>query len=217
MWCIPKLTAEFLERMYDILDLYEMPYDAKLPVVCLDEKCVELRADVRKPLRKKGCTYTDHEYQRQGTANVFVMTEPKGGRHYGQVTSRRTRHDFARALKFLAGQYPDAITIHLVMDNLSTHTLKALTDAFGQTEGRRLWARFTVHYTPKHASWLNQAEITIGILNRTALTGRIPDVETLTQRVVPFFRNRRKARWTISWGFTSKRAREWVKTFLDEH
>jgi transposase len=217
MWCIPKLTDEFLERMYDVLTLYERSYDPKLPVVCLDEKCVELRGDIRKPLRKKGGLYRDHEYQRQGTANVFVMTEPKGGRHYGRVTKRRTNADFAQAMKFLAERYPDAVTIHLVMDNLSTHTERALIHRFGEKIGRRLWARFTVHYTPKHASWLNQAEIMIGALSRTALGGRIPDIDALRRRVTPFFRNRRRDAWTISWGFTCKNAKAWVRTFLDEH
>jgi transposase len=196
MWCIPKLDTKFLERMFDILAVYEQPYDPLLPVVCLDEKCVELRDDVRKPLRRKGRTYRDHEYQRQGTANVFVMTEPKGGRHYGRVTKRRASSDFAHALKFLAARYPNAVTIHLVMDNLSTHTEIALIKSFGDTVGRRLWARFTIHYTPVHASWLNQAEIAIGILTRTALGGRIPDLDTLRKRVTPFFRNRRNQRWT---------------------
>ena len=203
--------------MYAIVRLYERPYDPKLPVVCLDEKCVELRGDVRKPLRRKGRTYRDHEYQRQGTANVFVMTEPKGGRHYGRVTKRRTKADFASAMTFLAARYPDAITIHLVMDNLSTHTETALMDTLGEQDGRHLWARFTIHYTPTHASWLNQAEITIGALNRTALGGRLPDINALRQRVTPFFRNRRRSGWTISWGFTCKRAKLWVRTFLDEH
>lgn len=203
--------------MYTVLRLYERRYDPQRPVVCLDEKCVELRGDVRKPLRKKGCVYRDHEYSRQGTANVFVMTEPKGGRHYGRVTKRRTKADFADAMKFLAARYPDTITIHVVMDNLNTHTEKALIERFGEQRGRRLWGRFTVHYTPKHASWLNQAEIMIGALNRTALGGRIPDIASLRRRVTPFFRNRRRDGWTISWGFTCEKARAWVKTLLDEH
>ena len=203
--------------MFEILDLYERSYDPLLPVVCLDEKCVELRGDVRKPLRRKGCTYRDHEYQRQGTANVFVMTEPKGGRHYGRVTKRRTSADFAKTLRFVADRYPNAITIHLVMDNLSTHTETALIKSLGETEGRRLWARFTVLHTPVHASWLNQAEIAIGVLARTALGGRIPDLETLRKRVTPLFRNLRKQRWTISWGFTRQKAKKWVATILDKH
>lgn len=203
--------------MFALLQLYERTYDPLLPVVCLDEKCVELRDDVRKPLRRKGQTYRDHEYQRQGTANVFVMTEPKGGRHFGRVSKRRTSLDFAQALRFLAARYPNATTIHLVMDNLSTHSENALIKSLGERKGRHLWARFTVHFTPTHASWLNQAEIAIGALTRTALGGRIPDIHDLRGRVTPFFRNRRREEWTISWGFTCKKAKEWVKSFLDEH
>lgn len=217
MWCIPTITPQFLERMFELLELYEQEYDPKLPVVCMDEKCVELRGDVRKPLRTKGCTYRDHEYQRQGTANVFVMTEPKGGKHYGRVTKRRTSRDFAGALKFLAARYPEATTIHLVMDNLSTHTENALITTLGRQEGRRLWARFTPHYTPPHASWLNQAEITIGVLTRAALKGRIPDIDALRKRVIPFFNCRRKQGWTISWGFTCKKAKGWLNSFWREH
>ena len=214
---MPTITPEFLGKMYKILELYERPLDPRFPVVCLDEKCVELRSNKKVPKLSKSGTRIDYEYKRNGTANVFVMTEPKGGRHYGRVTKRRTRHDFAKALQFLAKQYPTAVSIHLVMDNLNTHSEKSLIDAFGKRKGKRLWARFTVHYTPKHASWLNQAEIAICALSRTALQGRIPDITALRRRVTPFFRQRRRTGWTISWGFTCRKARQWVRTFLGQH
>jgi len=219
MWCVPSLNDEFIERMNDVLDLYERDYDPRLPVVCLDEKSVELH-DEKHPSRRnhKGIVHRDHEYVRRGTANIFVMTEPKGGRHFGRVTSRRRRREFAEALRFLSRKYVDAVTIHLVMDNLNTHNEKSLTEAYGATEGRRLWARFTPHYTPKHASWLNQAEIAIQVMSRCALGNeRIGSLKALRDRVTPFWAQRRKERWTIDWRFDQKKAREWVKSFSNQH
>lgn len=219
MWCVPTLDDEYIERMNEVLDVYERDYDRKLPVVCLDEKSMELHED-KYPVQRdrKGIVLRDHEYIRRGTANVFVMSEPKGGRHYGRVTRRRKRSDFAQALKFLSCKYKDAITIHLVMDNLNTHNEKSLIETFGETEGRRLWARFTPHYTPKHASWLNQAEIAIQVMTRCALgKQRIASIQTLREQVTGFWAQRRRERWTISWGFTRADADKWFKTFSNQH
>ncbi len=218
MWCIPTLDEEFIERMTDLLNLYAEPYHPQLPVVCLDEKCVELHDETRTVrVTRRGKRLRDYEYKRGGTANVFVITEPKGGRHYGRVTKHRTRRDFAYALKFLAARYPEAITIHLVMDNLNTHTERSLIHTFGRHDGRALWARFTPHYTPKHGSWLDQAEIVISVYARCALGNRrIPDIETLRRITTHFFANRRRQRWMIDWRFTAKDAAEWVKTFRTE-
>ena len=220
MWCVPSIDAEYKERLYDLVDIYNAPYDEKLPVVCLDEKSVELRSDKRPSQR---CATTaalkrDSEYLRHGTANIFVMSEPKGGLHYARVTKRRTRKDFAECVRWLAARYPDAITIHLVMDNLNTHSEKSLIKRYGPEEGRRIWARFTPHYTPKHASWLNQAEISIGVMSRCCLgKDRISDIKTLKARIAPFWKRRRQERWKINWGFTRKRAAQWIKTFGSEH
>lgn len=204
--------------MTQVLDLYERPYDPLLPVVCFDEKCVDLHGETRKPLLKKGCKLVDYEYIRHGTANIFMMTEPKGGKHLARVTDRRTREDFATCLKWLEGQYKDAITIHLVMDNLNTHNEKSLTQTFGETEGRRLWARFTPHYTPKHASWLNQAEIAIGVMARCCIGNqRIVTSKTLEKAVTTFWKQRSKERWKIDWKFTTKMANRWIRTFCSEH
>lgn len=218
MWCVPTLDATYQARMLDVLSLYEHDYDPALPVICLDEKSVELHDERHAPIRSRSGTRRDHEYIRKGTANIFMITEPKGGNHYVRLSSHRKRKDFANALKWIAQRYSKAITIHLVMDNLNTHNEKSLIDTFGLIEGRRLWARFTVHYTPVHASWLNQAEIAIGIMQRCCLGGdRLPSKKKLSERVIPFWSKRRKQRWKIDWRFTTKKAKLWIKTFESEH
>ena len=219
MWCIPELDDEFVERMEELLNLFGEPYDARLPVVCLDEKSVELHEETRTVrVTRHGRRLRDYEYKRGGTANVFVMTEPRGGRHYCRVTKRRTRRDFALTLKYLAARYPNAITIHLVMDNLNTHNEKSLIETFGRREGRALWARFTPHYTPKHGSWLNPAEIAISVYARSVLRGqRIPTIAALRADTTAFFQRRRREAWKIDWRFTAADSRKWVKTFRTEH
>ena len=214
MWCVPTLDDEYITRMNDVLTLYEREYDPKIPVVCLDEKSVELHAEKYAPIVSRSAIRRDHEYIRKGTANTFVMTEPKGGRHYARVTKRRTRKDFAHCLKWLAARYKDAVVIDLVMDNLNTHNEKSLTDTFGDEQGRRLWARFRVHYTPKHASWLNQAEIAIGAMTCCALgKRRIESIELLRDVVRDFWKARRDESWTIDWRFTTTKAKQWLNTF----
>jgi hypothetical protein len=147
-----------------------------------------------------------------------MVTEPKGGRHYVRVTQRRTKADFAYCLKWLERKYPRAIKIQLVMDNLNTHNESSLIQTLGEQEGRRLWARFTVHLTPIHASWLNQAEIAIGIMQRCCLgKDRLGSVAKLKQRVVPFWQARRNQRWKMDWRFTKKKAKLWIKSFESEH
>lgn len=204
--------------MMDVLDLYEKPHDPRLPVVCLDEKSVELHDERYTPIRSRSGTRRDHEYVRKGTANIFMLTEPKGGRHYVRVTTRRTRTEFAQCLRWLSQRYPKAITIHLVMDNLNTHNEQSLVQTFGELQGRRLWARFTVHYTPKHASWLNQAETAISVMQRCCLgKDRIGSIAQLSQRVLPFWRQRTQERWKIDWRFTKRKATLWVNTFETRH
>ena len=218
MWCVPTLDTAYKERMLDVLDLYEQAHDPLLPVVCLDEKSVELHDERYRPIRRRSGTRRDHEYVRKGTANIFMLTEPKGGKHYVRVSPRRTRKEFAHCLKWLARHYPKAITIHLVMDNLNTHNEKSLMETFGTEDGRRLWARFTVHYTPKHASWLNQAEIAISVMQRCCLGNeRLGSATKLRQRIIPFWNKRRNQRWTIDWRFTKKKAKFWFRTFESKH
>lgn len=214
MWCIPHLDEAYLERMQDIVRLYEQDYDEQLPVVCLDEKLVELREDTYPSDRVRGVLRRDHQYRRKGIAHLFMMTEPKGGRHFVQVSERRRAADLARCLRTLAQRYPNAITIHLVMDNLNIHCEKSLIDTFGMEQGRRLWGRFTVHYTPKHGSWLNQAEIALSVTSRACLgKQRIASIDELRKRTQSFWAKRRRQRWTIHWRWTTRHMNDWINHF----
>ncbi|HVB39293.1 MAG TPA: IS630 family transposase [Terriglobales bacterium] len=166
-----KLDAEYIARREDVLGLYEKPLSERAPVVCIDEKPVVLHADTRPAaaMRPGRVARRDYEYKRCGTANVFCGVEPKAGRHFTKATPTRCSAEFADYLLKIAVRYPAADTIHLVMDNLSTRTRKAVVDRFGEQNGDWLWNRFTVHYTPKHGSWLNQAEVAISLFSRQCL------------------------------------------------
>ena len=210
MWCIAELTDEYIDKMEDVLETYERPYDPEQPVVCLDEKPVPLHSDIRPPLPAVPGREArrDNEYGRCGTANVFCAVEPKAGRHFTSATTDRSAFEFARFVCDLAMQYPEAATIHLVMDNLNTHRRKSLTDTFGDQVGNEIWARFTIHYTPKHGSWLNQAEIEISLFARQCLgTRRIPDVKVLRRETRVWNRQMNRARKKINWRFDRRAAR----------
>jgi hypothetical protein len=209
MWCVGELNEESVTKMEDVLEVYEKPYDPKEPVVCLDEKPVPLHADVRppSPARPGREARRDSEYERCGTANVFCVVEPKAGRHFTHPTPDRSGFEFARVVCDVALQYPEAETIHLVMDNLNSHTRKSLTDALGAEFGGEVWDRFTLHNTPTHGSWLNQAEIEIGIFARQCLgKRRIPDLETLRREARAWNRRINRARAKINWKFDRKSA-----------
>ena len=169
MWCVPEVNDEYITKMEDVLETYERPYDPQEPVVCRDEKPVTLHAEVRppSPARPGREARRDSEYERRGTANVFCAVEPKTGRHFTWPTPDRSGVEFARVAFDLAMQYPEADTIHLIVDNLNIHRRKSLTDLLGDEFGTEIWNRFTVHYTPSHGSWLNQAEIEIGSKRRS--------------------------------------------------
>lgn len=210
MWCVAELDEEYIENMENVLETYEQPYDPAEPVVCLDEKPVTLHADVRpaSPARPGREARQDNEYERRGTANVFCAVEPKAGRHFTYPTPDRSAVQFAKVVVDLAMQYPEAETIHLVMDNLNIHRRKSLTDLLGKNLGDEVWSRFTIHYTPTHGSWLNQAEIEIGILSRQCLgIRRIPDLKTLTREVRAWNRHMNRSRTRINWRFDRKAAR----------
>ncbi len=210
MWCVPKLDEEFVTRMEVILRLYTKPYDKQEPVVCLDEKPVQCLDDKRRTVRVKAnaSVRRDYEYVRRGTANVFCAVEPKAGRHFAKPTKRRKNPDFARMLRDIARAYTAVRTIHLVMDNLSTHTLAALEQTFGETDGQTLWSRFTVHYTPKHASWLNLAEVEIGFFGRQCLgRRRIATVAELQSETRLWRRRMNRKKVRIDWSFTVQDAR----------
>jgi hypothetical protein len=157
--------------MEDVLETYERPYNPQEPVICLDEKPVTLHADIRppRPAAPGREARRDSEYERCGTANVFYAVEPKAGRHFTSPTPDRSAFELARFLCEVAMQYPAANTIHLVLDNLNTHRRKSVIDVFGEEIGGEIWSRFTVHYTPTHGSWLNQAEIEISLFARQCL------------------------------------------------
>jgi transposase len=210
MWCVAELDEAYIRKMEDVLQTYEQPYNPQQPVVCLDEKPVSLHADVRpsSPAVPGREARQDNEYERCGTANVFCAVEPKAGRHFTFPTPDRSAVEFAQVTFELALQYPQADTIHLVMDNLNIHRRKALTDLYGAEFGSEIWDRFTLHYTPTHGSWLNQAEIEIGMFSRQCLgKRRIPDLKTLRRETRAWNRQINHGRTTINWKFDRKAAR----------
>ena len=210
MWCVPTLTPEYIERMEDVLALYERPYDPSEPVVCLDERPIQLLDSSRsgRSLAPGKIACEDYEYVRCGTANVFCAVEALAGRHNTKATVNRKAPAFAKIISEIAHRYRRAETIHLVVDNLNTHCLKSLTTHFGEKRGVKIWHRFIVHYTPQHGSWLNQAEIEISLFSRGCLGGdRIPTFRKLTRRTDAWCARMNADRTTICWGFTVKKAR----------
>ena len=211
MWCVPRFDAEYIERMEDILSVYERAYKPDEPVVCLDERPTPLHGEKRgaKPAKPGKPRRYDYEYVRRGTANIFCAVEPLAGKHIAKVTKTRDSIEFAKFLGSLANRYRHATTIHLVMDNLSTHTENCLAKHYGEKKARTLWSQFTIHYTPKHASWLNQAEIEVGLLSRQALgRRRFATLESLRDQVVAWERRTNRARTKICWRFSRKQARK---------
>jgi len=210
MWCVADLDEAYITNMEDVLALYEKPYDAKAPVVCLDEKPVSLHAEVRpsRPARPGHLAKRDNEYKRCGTANLFGIVEPKGGRHLTCATRDRSGRAFARRVQAVVAAYPRAHAIHLVMDNLNTHGEKSLIDHFGTRVGRALWRRLRVHYTPKHGSWLNQAEIELSLVSRQCLgRRRIAALRALQAETRAWTARANRRKTQINWRFTRKDAR----------
>jgi hypothetical protein len=196
--------------MEDVLELLAEPYDPKRPVICFDEKSVQLLSDTRQPqpVRPGRPGLQDHEYKREGTANIFMAVEPLRGRRHAEVTERRTKLDFAEQMKQLVDvQYPEAERIRLVVDNLNTHGPASLYAAFEPAEALRLRKRLEFHYTPKHGSWLNPAESEISVLERQCLSRRIPGQQALRAEVEAWERPRNQERVTIEWRFTTLDAR----------
>ncbi len=196
--------------MEDVLDLYAQPYDPAAPLICFDEKPLIVHAEVREPLPvKPGYPQrSDYEYERLGTANLFVFVEPLAGRRCVEMSERRTRLDFAQTIRWLVDEvYPDARVIRLVMDNLNTHTAASLYEAFDPAEAQRIWQRLEVHYTPKHGSWLNMAEIEISIFERGCLSKRVKSFEHLWQHIETLAAERNAAHARIHWRFTCADAR----------
>jgi hypothetical protein len=196
--------------MEDVLEVYKRPYDPKRPVVCLDETSKQLIGEVEVPvLAAPGqVAHYDYEYVRNGVANIFMISEPLAGRREVEVTDRRTRKDYALCLRKIADEmYPDAEVVVLVQDNLNTHSPASLYETFDPAEARRLMNRFEVHYTPKHGSWLDMAEIELGILGRQCLSRRIDNVADLRRETMTWKIDRNAASTKVNWQFTTADAR----------
>jgi hypothetical protein len=196
--------------MEDVLDVYHAPYDPLVPLVCMDESNKQLVGEVHAPLGVapgRG-QIVDHEYVRNGVAEIFLEIEPLTGRRHVDITERRTRKDWAAFIKaMLDERYPQATKVRLVMDNLNTHNLASLYEAFAPEEARRLARRLEIHYTPKHGSWLNVAEIELSALNSQCLNRRIPDLEQMRKEVAAWELDRNHRSAAIDWRFTTADAR----------
>ena len=213
-WCIPEINETFVERMEDILGVYERTYDKTKPVICLDEKPVHMLGNKKEPIPAKPSApeKVDYEYIKNGQSSVFVAIEPKAGEFTTKTSTRRDGIEFAKFMKIISNKYSDAEKIVLVMDNLSTHALSSLTRTYGALAGQALWDRFEVHYTPVHASWLNQAEIAIGMLSKRCIgKRRVAEINALAGNVKSWTKwiNRKKVK--IKWKFTIEKARKVFK------
>ena len=196
--------------MEDVLEVYHMPYDPSYPVVCMDESCKQLVGEVRDPISCKPGQpkRIDDEYVRKGVVEIFMEVEPLAGKRHVTVTEHRTRKDWAQQIKhMLDDRYPDAIKVRLVMDNLNTHTMASLYEMFEPQEARRLANRLDIHYTPKHGSWLNMAEIEFSALKGQCLNRRIPDMGTMQTQIAAWEQNRNNQMRKIDWQFTAADAR----------
>lgn len=211
MWCIPpQQNAEFVCAMENVLEVYKRPYDPKRPVVCMDEKPKQLVKETRTPIacRKGNPQRYDFEYERNGTANVFLFVEPLRGWRRVEVTDRRTRLDWAQQIRRLIDvDHASATRITLVMDNLNTHSPASLYEAFAPAEARRLLEKLEIIHTPKHGSWLNVAEVELAVMEKQSIGGRVPDTMALSERVKSWAQDRNSAKVKVNWQFTTADAR----------
>jgi hypothetical protein len=210
MWCVPRLDQEFVARMEDVLRLYSRRLDPTQPVVCLDEKPIVLH-DSKRTGRTVGpgrVARRDYEYRRLGTANVYCIVEPLTGRRLTHATPHRGYREFAQALNRIARRYSGAKVIHLVVDNLSVHCEKACIATYGVVRGRALWRRFRVHFTPKHGSWLNAAEMEVSLLSRECLgRRRLPSLDIVSREIRAWSTEADRTRRPIRWRFKVSDAR----------
>ena len=208
MWCIGKINTQYKKRMYDLLDLYLEPYDSRFPVVGIDEKPKQLIGDSRKPIPiqpGKPEKY-DYEYVRNGNANIFVCVEPKHGKRITKVTKQRTKKDFAKFMKGIVLSYPYAEKLRVVLDNLNTHFESSFYETFEKDEAEKILSKLEFHYTPKHASWLNVAEIEISAMDTECTDRRIKDISFLRKEVNACTKKRNNERCKIDWRFTKEDA-----------
>ncbi len=205
--------------MEDVLDLYQEPYDPARPVVCMDETSKQLVAELRIPIpaRSGRPRRLDYEYERKGVANVFMFAEPLRGWRWAPVTERRTRVDWAVAIRDLLDvHYPQADVVRVVMDNLNVHSISSLYEAFHPEEARRLSRRLEIHHTPKHGSWLNVAEIELKALSVQCISRRIADIAILRREVAAWQRERNRRTVSVDWQFTTPNARTRLKHLYPE-
>ena len=201
--------------MEDVLDLYAEPYDPKRPVVCFDETSTQLLAQTRPalPAQPGRPARQDYEYRREGARNRFLTCEPLAGWRHVAITERRTMQDFAQQMRWLVDEaYPEVPVVRVVLDNLNTHRVASLYETFPAAEARRIAKRLEFHYTPKHGSWLNLAEIEFSVLSRSCLRQRLPDAESLQREVGASVQERNEARVTVNWRFTTSDARSKLKS-----
>jgi hypothetical protein len=206
----PEASCEFVAAMEDVLDVYQRPYDPKRPQVCMDETTKQLIAETRVPIEAKAgqVERVDYEYRREGVANLFMFSEPLAGRRHVKVTERRTRVDWAEAMRELVDiHYPEAEVVVVVLDQLNTHSIASLYEAFEPQEANRIARKLELHHTPKHGSWLNMAEIELSVLSRQCLDRRIPNQPTLEREVAAWEQKRNAAEVSIDWRFTTADAR----------
>jgi DDE superfamily endonuclease len=206
----PEHKGEFGAHMEDGLDVYQMPYDPQVPLGCMDEQPVQLSKETRQPLPTTPGQpeKVDYEYERNGTANIFMFTEPLSGTRHVSITEHRTAVDWANEIRdLLEVRYPEAARVRLVCENLNTHGLGSLYEAFPPEQARRLASRLEIHHTPKHGSWLNIAEIERSVLTMQCLDRRIPDLETLTKETQQWEQRRNEAQKGVDWPFSTLDAR----------
>jgi transposase len=214
-WCIPaQANAAFVCQMEDVLEVYKLPYDAQRPVICMDEMPKQLLAEIREPTTCQPGTPArqDYQYKRNGVADLFMLFEPLTGKRFVEVTEKRRRIEWATVMKHVAEDlYSQAEKIVVVLDNLNTHTPSAFYETFEPQEARRLVERFEFHFTPKHGSWLNMAEIELSALVRQCLDRRLPDPQTLTQEVQAWQQLRNDEVVNVQWQVNTSDARTKLK------
>jgi hypothetical protein len=209
MWCISEIDEEYRKRMYKIINLYNEDYNPKYPVICLDEKHKPLIGDIKDkiPMKEGSSEKYDYQYKRNGTANVFVAVDFKGGKRDITVTSRRTKSDFAHYIKYLVSEvFPNAKKLRIVMDNLNTHTYLSILENFEFDKAIWLISKVNFYYTPKHASWLNMAEIEINVMDLQCTGRRISSKELLISETTAYQNYRNKNECKIQWNFTKEEA-----------
>ena len=206
----PKQNADFVAKMEDVLEVYRRPYDPKRPVICMDEQPTQLLKETREviPVSPGKPAREDYVYERNGVAVNFMFTEPLGTWRKVTVRERKTAVDWAHEMKTLLDEdYPDADKVVLVCDNLNTHKSASFYEAFKPAEARRLIERLEIHYTPKHGSWLDVAEIELSVFTKQCLDRRIPDIETLREEATAWYRQRNAGQKSVDWQFTTEKAR----------